>query len=71
MADHYASADVGRLLNQANLLLKRSGTQTVLRVGDGCCEPVHTLARVPQQEGEDLVLRAKCMNLGAMLGTGG
>lgn len=35
MAGHYASADVGHLLKQANLVLKRSGTQTVLRVSDG------------------------------------
>ncbi len=35
MAGHYASADVGRLLKQANLILNRSGTQTVLRVADG------------------------------------
>ena len=33
MAGHYASADAGRLLKQANLLLNRSGTRTVLRVG--------------------------------------
>jgi integrase len=32
MAGHYASADVGRLLKEANLLLNRSGTRTVLRV---------------------------------------
>lgn len=35
MAGHYASADVGRLLKQANLVLNRSGTQTVLRVATG------------------------------------
>ena len=35
MAGHYASADVGHLLKQANLILNRSGTQTVLRVADG------------------------------------
>jgi hypothetical protein len=34
MAGHYASADVGRLLKQANLILNRSGTQTVLRVAE-------------------------------------
>jgi hypothetical protein len=32
MAGHYASADVGRLLGQANLVLKREETRTVLRV---------------------------------------
>ena len=35
MAGHYASADVGHLLKQANLVLSRSGTQTVLRLADG------------------------------------
>ena len=35
MAGHYVSADVGHLLKQANLVLNRSGTQTVLRVADG------------------------------------
>jgi integrase len=34
MAGHYASADVGHLLKQANLIVNRSGTQTVLRVAD-------------------------------------
>ena len=32
MAGHYASADVGRLLMQANLILNREETRTVLRV---------------------------------------
>jgi integrase len=32
MAGHYASADVGRLLRQANLILDRQETRTVLRV---------------------------------------
>jgi hypothetical protein len=51
MAGHYASADVGHLLKQVNLLLDRSGTRTVLRVADGQRrrgdERSHT---VPQQE---------------------
>jgi len=34
MAGHYASADVGRLLGQANLVLKREETRTVLRVAN-------------------------------------
>ena len=34
MAGHYASADVGRLLVQANLALKREETRTVLRVAN-------------------------------------
>jgi hypothetical protein len=32
MAGHYASADVGRLLSQANFILSREETLTVLRV---------------------------------------
>ncbi len=35
MAGHYASADVGRLLDQANLILDRRETRTVLRVANG------------------------------------
>ena len=34
MAGHYASADVGRLLKQANLVLNREETRTVLRVAN-------------------------------------
>ncbi|HEX9277706.1 MAG TPA: tyrosine-type recombinase/integrase [Casimicrobiaceae bacterium] len=34
MAGHYASADVGRLLKQANLILNREETRTVLRVAN-------------------------------------
>jgi hypothetical protein len=34
MAGHYASADVGRLLKQANLVLNRDETRTVLRVAN-------------------------------------
>jgi integrase len=51
MAGHYASADVGHLLKQANLLLDRSGTRTVLRVADGQRGRRHERShRVPQQE---------------------
>jgi integrase len=35
MVGHYASADVGRLLSEANLVLNRQGTRTVLRVANG------------------------------------
>ena len=35
MAGHYASADVGHLIKQANLILDRRGTCTVLRVAHG------------------------------------
>ena len=34
MAGHYASADVGRLLTQANLVFNREETRTVLRVAN-------------------------------------
>jgi len=34
IAGHYASADVGRLLEKANLILKRQETRTVLRVAN-------------------------------------
>jgi integrase len=34
MAGHYASADIGRLLKQANLVLNRQETRTVLRVAN-------------------------------------
>jgi integrase len=51
MAGHYASADVGRLLKQANLILNRSGTQTLLRIADGCRGRTQTSACVPRLEG--------------------
>ena len=35
MSGHYASADLGRLVNQANLVLNRHETRTVLRVANG------------------------------------
>lgn len=67
MAGHYASADVGRLLNQANLLLNRSGP--------GPCYASLTVTAARSQESnskeEYLVLRAKCMNGDASAGTGG
>jgi integrase len=34
MAGHYASPDVGRLLAQANLIVDRSGTRTLLRIAE-------------------------------------
>jgi len=50
MAGHYASADVGRLLQQANLLLDRSGTRTLLRAADSQRRRVDkSFHRVPQQ----------------------
>ena len=35
MSGHYASADVGRLVKLANLVLNRQETRTVLRVANG------------------------------------
>jgi integrase len=35
MVGHYASADVGRLMREANLVLNRQETRTVLRVANG------------------------------------
>ena len=50
MAGHYASADVGHLLKQANLLLDRSGTRTLLRVADSQRGRVDKSShRVPQK----------------------
>jgi len=43
MAGHYASADVGRLVGQANLVLKREETCTLLRVANGV--PLRTAHR--------------------------
>jgi integrase len=51
MAGHYASADVGRLLKQANLILNREETRTVLRVANaGADLCIKGPAEVPQQE---------------------
>ena len=35
MPEHYASADIGRLVGLANRVLDRVGTRTVLRVANG------------------------------------
>jgi len=55
MSGHYASADVGRLLRLANLVLDRQESRTVLRVANGwtvgpTTEPLWTTgpAAVPQ-----------------------
>jgi len=52
MAGHYASADVGRLLKQANLILNRQETRTVLRVAIAEAPSlwIKGPATVPQQE---------------------
>jgi hypothetical protein len=51
MAGHYASADVGRLLSHANLILNREETRTVLRVaiGGGSGLWIKGPANVPQR----------------------
>jgi integrase len=48
MAGHYASADVGRLLKQANVVLNREETRTVLRVANALW--IKGPAEVRQQE---------------------
>jgi len=58
MAGHYASADVGRLLKLANLLLNRSGTQTVLRVVDACQGVAQTHKFITRLAGEPHWLEA-------------
>jgi integrase len=50
MAGHYASADVGRLLKQANLVLNREETRTVLRVANAAALWTKGPATVRQQE---------------------
>lgn len=52
MAGHYASADVGRLLKQANLVLNREETRTVLRVANADARELWTKgpAEVRQQQ---------------------
>jgi hypothetical protein len=63
MAGHYASPDVGLLLAQANLMVDRSGTQTLLRVAEGQRECADKNShRVPQRRQEHLVLHAKSFN---------
>ena len=72
MAGHYASPDVGRLLAQANLIVDRSGTRTLLRIAEHQCGRVDKSShRVPQQRKEDLVLHAKSFNRIEAARTGG
>ena len=72
MAGHYASADVGRLLAQANLIVDRSGTRTLLRIAEGERGRVDRKShRVPRQRKEDLVLHAKSFNAIEVARTGG
>ncbi len=50
MAGHYASADVGRVLKQANLVLNREETRTALRIANADALLIKGPARVRQQE---------------------
>lgn len=50
MAGHYASADVGRLLKQANLVLNREETRTVLRVANADALWIKGPAEVRRQD---------------------
>jgi integrase len=72
MAGHYASPDVGRLLAQANLIVDRSGTRTLLRIAERqCARADKNSHRVPQQRKEHLVLHAKSFNRIEVARTGG
>ncbi len=72
MAGHYASPDVGRLLAQANLIVDRSGTRTLLRIAERQCRRVDKSSHsVPQQMKEHLVLHAKPFNGIEIAGTSG
>ena len=72
MAGHYASPDVGRLLAQANLIVDRSGTRTLLRIAERQCGRVDKSShRVPQQGKEDLALHAMSFNRIEAARTGG
>ena len=72
MAGHYASPDVGRLLAQANLIVDRSGTRTLLRIAEHqCARADKNSHRVPQQRNEHLVLHAKSFNAIEVARTGG
>ena len=68
MAGHYASADVGRLLQQANLVApsKRHADYVARRRWSLAADCWKSHA-----DEENLVLRAKCMNRDALAGTGG
>jgi integrase len=49
MSGHYASADVGRLLRQANLVLNRQETRTVMRVANGAAVDTDLWTRSPAE----------------------
>jgi integrase len=67
MAGHYASADVGRLLKQANLC----STAAARRVCRGWQTVTAARSWKSNSAEEDLVLRAKSMNRDVSMGTGG
>jgi integrase len=72
MAGHYASPDVGRLLAQANLIVDRRGTRTLLRIAERRCFRVDEKShRVPRRRKENLVLHAKSFNANEVARTGG
>ena len=72
MAGHYASPDVGRLLAQANLIVDRSGTRTLLRIAEHQSGRADKSShRIPQQMKEHLVLHAKSLNRFDAAWTGG
>jgi integrase len=65
MAGHYASADVGHLLKQANRI------EAERRRCYASPMVTRNALRAPSSDEEDLVLPAKSMNLDVTLGTGG
>ena len=70
-AGHTASADVGSLLEQANLVLNRSGTQALLRITEGSASKRRPLTAFQGRKKGDLALRAKPIIRKAPHGTGG
>jgi integrase len=73
MAGHYASADVGHLLAQANLIVHRRGTQTLLRVTrEECVRAAGQKSHeIPHRGTEDLVFSAKSLSCVEVAGSCG
>src|SRR5207302_9947762 len=74
MPEHYASADVGRLVSLANRVLDRVGTMTILRVANGdatrngtmCDRNLWIKGRASRADGPSIWFRgAKPLNSGA------
>ena len=63
MAGYYANADVGRLLGQANLVLNRQETRTVLRVANG--PPPGLCIKGPAAGERTSTAARKCLKFGA------